>query len=64
MPNDYYNVPTDKGTITNLVAIGDSIVVHTKDSMYRFVGSNNLNATNFRAGAKFKCSYREQSLML
>lgn len=46
MPNDYYNVPTDKGTITNLVAIGDSIVVHTKDSMYRFVGSNNLNATN------------------
>lgn len=41
---DYYNVPTDKGIIVNLVAIGDAILVHTQDSMYKFTGSNSLSA--------------------
>ena len=43
--NDYYNIPTNRGTITNLVAVGDAIVVHTKDSMFKFSGSNNLQST-------------------
>lgn len=42
---DYYNVPTDKGIIVNLVAIGDAILVHTQDSMYKFTGSNSLSAS-------------------
>ena len=41
---DYYNVPTDKGIIINLVAIGDAIIVHTQDSMYKFSGANSLSA--------------------
>ena len=44
--NDYYNIPTNRGTITNLLAIGDSILVHTKDSMFKFTGSNNLQSSN------------------
>lgn len=43
-PTDYYNVPTDKGIIINLVAIGDAILVHTQDSIYKFTGSNSLSA--------------------
>lgn len=42
---DYYNVPTDKGKITNLLGIGDAILVHTEDSVYKFSGSNNLTST-------------------
>ena len=41
---DYYNVPTDKGIIVNLVAIADNILVHTQDSMYKFSGQNSLTA--------------------
>ena len=44
-PADYYNVPTDKGSITNLVAVGNVILVHTNDSLYRFSGSNTLVAS-------------------
>lgn len=44
--DDYYNIPTNRGIITNLIAIGDFILVHTKDSMFRFTGSNNLQSTN------------------
>lgn len=44
--NDYYNVPTNRGIIVNLLAIGDSILVHTKDSMFKFTGSNNLQSSN------------------
>lgn len=44
--NDYYNVPTTKGIIVNMVAIGDAILVHTKDSMFRFSGSNTLQSTD------------------
>lgn len=41
---DYYNVPTDKGIIVNLVAVGDNILVHTQDSIYKFSGYNSLSA--------------------
>lgn len=44
-PDDYYNVPTNRGIITNLKGIGDNIIVHTKDSMFKFTGSNNLQST-------------------
>lgn len=43
---DYYNVPTDKGKIVNLVGVGDMIIVHTEDTMFRFTGTNSLNSTN------------------
>lgn len=39
---DYYNVPTDKGIIINLKAVGEAIIVHTQDSLYKFTGSNSL----------------------
>lgn len=45
-PNDYYNIPTSRGKIVNLVAIGDAILVHTEDSMFRFIGSNNLSSSD------------------
>lgn len=41
---DYYNVPTDKGIIINMKAVGEAILVHTEDSMYKFTGSNSLTA--------------------
>lgn len=43
-PTDYYNVPSDKGIITNLAAVGNAILVHTQDSLYKFVGNNSLSA--------------------
>lgn len=43
---DYYNVPTNKGIIINMVSVGDSIIVHTQDSMFRFTGNNTLTADN------------------
>lgn len=42
-PNDYYNVPADKGKIVNLVGVGDMIIAHTQDTMYRFTGANTLS---------------------
>lgn len=44
--NDYYNIPTNRGIIVNLVAIGDAILVHTKDSMFKFSGSNTLQSSD------------------
>ena len=41
---DYYNVPTDKGIIINMKAVGEAILVHTQDSLYKFSGSNSLMA--------------------
>lgn len=41
---DYYNVPTDKGKITKLLGIGDAILVHTEDSIYKFSGNNTISA--------------------
>lgn len=42
---DYYNVPTNRGIIVNLISVGDAILVHTKDSMFKFTGSNNLSGS-------------------
>lgn len=42
---DYYNMPANRGIITNLVSVGDSILVHTEDSMFKFIGSNTLQST-------------------
>lgn len=44
--NDYYNIPTNRGIIVNLAAVGDAILVHTKDSMFKFVGSNTLQSSD------------------
>ena len=44
-PEDYYNIPTNRGKITNLISVGDVILVHTEDSMFKFTGSNSLQAT-------------------
>lgn len=45
-PNDYYNVPTNRGIITNLVSVGDNIICHTEDSIFRFTGSNNITSSD------------------
>lgn len=42
---DYYNVPTNRGKIVNLISVGDSILVHCEDSMFRFSGSNTLQSS-------------------
>jgi hypothetical protein len=42
--DDYYNIPTNRGKIVNLVSIGDAILVHTRDSMFKFTGSNTLQS--------------------
>lgn len=42
---DYYNIPTNRGQIVNLVGIGDVILVHTQDSMFRFNGSNTIQSS-------------------
>lgn len=44
-PEDYYNVPAHRGTITNMVSVGDAILVHTHDSMFKFTGSNTLQSS-------------------
>lgn len=41
----YYNVPTNRGKIVNLVSVGDAILVHTRDSMFKFTGSNTLQSS-------------------
>lgn len=42
--DDYYNVPTNKGIIVNMVAIGEGILIHTQDSMFKFTGNNTLTS--------------------
>ena len=44
--NDYYNIPTNRGIIVNMIAVGDAILVHTKDSMFKFSGSNTIQASD------------------
>lgn len=44
--NDYYNVPTNRGIIINMVAVGDAILVHTQDSMFKFSGNNTLSSSD------------------
>lgn len=41
---DYYNIPTNKGKIVNLVASGEAIIVHTQDAIFKFAGSNTITA--------------------
>ena len=43
---DYYNVPTDRGTIVNLFAIGNTIYVHTKAGLYKFDANQSIMANN------------------
>lgn len=42
--DDYYNIPTNRGKIVNLISVGDIILVHTRDSMFKFTGSNTLQS--------------------
>lgn len=44
--DDYYNIPTNRGKIVNLLSVGDAILVHTRDSMFKFTGSNTLQSNN------------------
>lgn len=44
--NDYYNVPTNRGLIVNLISVGDAILAHTEDSMFKFSGSNTLQSSD------------------
>lgn len=44
--NDYYNIPTNRGKIINMISVGDSILVHTSDSMFRFSGSNTIQSSD------------------
>lgn len=41
---DYYTVPTNKGSIVNLKSVGNSIIVHTLDSLFMFKGGNTISA--------------------
>lgn len=43
---DYYNVPTDRGIIVNLFAIGTNIFIHTKTAFYKFDGNQTIAASN------------------
>lgn len=43
---DYYNVPTDRGVIVNLFAIGNNIFVHTKGSLYKFDANQTIVASD------------------
>ena len=41
---DYYNVPANRGIITNLISIANSIYVHCEHSLYKFSDNKTLNA--------------------
>lgn len=43
-PLDYYNTPTNKGKIVLLVNLGEYLLVHTEDTIYRFTGVNTITA--------------------
>lgn len=43
---DYYNIPTDRGIIVSLFAIGNTIYAHTKGSLYKFDATQTILATN------------------
>lgn len=44
--NDYYSIPTNRGIIVNLISVGDAILVHTEDSMFKFTGSNSMQSSD------------------
>lgn len=39
---DYYNVPTHRGIITNVIAIGNTIYVHCEHSLFKFTDKQTL----------------------
>lgn len=39
---DYYNVPTNKGIVIKLAGIGDTMLVHTQDSIFEFNGKPSI----------------------
>jgi len=41
---DYYNVPTHRGVITNLVGIANTLYVHCEHSLFKFSDNKTLNA--------------------
>lgn len=41
---DYYNVPTQRGIITNLVAVANTLYVHCEHSLFKFSDNKSLNA--------------------
>ena len=43
---DYYNIPTDRGIIVSLFAIGNTIYAHTKGSLYKFDATQTISSTN------------------
>ena len=43
---DYYNIPTDRGIIVNLFAIGNTIYAHTKGSLYKFDANQTIMSTD------------------
>ena len=43
---DYYNIPTDRGIIVSLFAIGNTIYAHTKGSLYKFDANQTIMSTN------------------
>ena len=45
-PNDYYNVPTNRGIIVKLIAISTYIYVHTTGALYRFDGSETITSND------------------
>lgn len=45
-PTDYYNIPTDRGSIVYLFSIGNNIYAHTKGSLYKFDGTQALTTTD------------------
>lgn len=44
-PTDYYNIPTNRGIIVKLFSIANSIMVHTKSSLYKF-NTNDIIMSN------------------
>ena len=41
---DYYNVPTQRGIIVNLISISNSVYVHCEHSLFKFTDNKTLNA--------------------
>lgn len=43
-PEDYYNVPTNRGIVINLFQLSDFIYVHCQHALFKFTGSNTLHS--------------------
>lgn len=49
---DYYNVPTNRGHIVNLISSGNAILVHTRDSLFSFSGNSQLTTNDSEISTK------------